>query len=57
MRVSWSKLAQPSTWAGLGLLWMAFSPLAVPWETVVNAVTAVCALLAVLLDEKRGSGG
>lgn len=51
MRVSWRKLAQPSTWAGLGLLWSVFSPLAVPWELVVNAVTAVAALLAVVLDE------
>ena len=51
MRVSWKKLAQPSTWAGLGLLWIAFSPLAVPWEIVVNAITGVAALMAILLNE------
>lgn len=52
MRISWRKLAQPSTWAGVAILWSIFSPLAVPWETVVNAITAVAALLAVILDEK-----
>jgi len=50
-RISWKKLAQPSTWAGLGLLWSVFSPMAVPWEIVVNAITAVAALLAIVLDE------
>jgi hypothetical protein len=51
-RVSFTKLAQPSTWAGLGILWFAFAGNLVPWELVINAITAVCALLAVLLDEK-----
>lgn len=52
MRVSWRKLAQPSTWAGVAILWQLFSPMAIPWEVVVNAITAVAALLAVVLDEK-----
>lgn len=51
MKVSFSKLAQPSTWAGLAILWSLFAPVAVPWEIVVNALTAVAALLAVLLNE------
>lgn len=49
------KLRQPSTWAGLGLLWSLFGPKAVPWEIVVNAITAVAALLAILLNE-NGNG-
>lgn len=53
MRVSWSKLAQPSTWAGLGLLWSVFAPVAVPWEIVVNAITGVAALLAIVLNEGK----
>lgn len=52
-RISWSKLAQPSTWAGVAILWSLFAPIAVPWEVVVNAITAVAALLAVLLNEGK----
>lgn len=53
MRVSLTKLAQPSTWAGIGLLWALFAPSGIPYELVVNAVTAVCALLAVVLNEGK----
>ena len=52
VKVSFRKLAQPSTWAGFGLLWTAFGPGHVPWDIVVNAAIAVCALLAVVLDER-----
>lgn len=55
MRISWNKLAQPSTWAGLAILWSLFAPAAIPWEIVVNALTAVAALLAVLLNESKPS--
>lgn len=50
-KISWSKLAQPSTWAGLGLLWSFFAPVNVPWEMLVNALTAVAGILAVILNE------
>lgn len=53
MRLSWRKLAQPSTWAGVAILWSIFAPVAIPWELVVNAITAVAAVLAVLLDEAK----
>jgi len=51
-RISWSKLAQPSTWAGLGLLWFAFAPGAIPFDLVVQAITAIAGILAIVLDEK-----
>jgi len=51
-RISWSKLAQPSTWAGLGLLWFAFAPGNIPFDLVVQAVTAIAAILAIVLDER-----
>ena len=54
-RLSWRKLAQPSTWAGLGLLWSVFAPGQIPFDLLVNAVTAVAALLAVILDEKASA--
>lgn len=46
------RLKQPSTWAGLGILWSFFGPSYVPWDVVVNAGTAVAALLAVLLSDR-----
>lgn len=46
------RLKQPSTWAGLGILWSFFGPSYVPWDVVVDAGTAVAALLAVLLSDR-----
>lgn len=49
------KLREPSTWAGLGLMWAVFGPSFIDWQLIVNAGTAVAALLAVLLGEHNGT--
>jgi hypothetical protein len=46
-----NKFKQPSSWAGLGLLWSFFGPRNVPFDLVVQAGVAICALLAILLQE------
>lgn len=45
-----ARFKQPSSWAGIGLLVTALKP-DVPFELLVQAGTAVCALLAFLLQE------
>lgn len=47
------KLKLPTTWAGFGILWLAFGPKFIPWEAIVQAGTAIAALLAIILNHKE----
>jgi putative effector of murein hydrolase LrgA (UPF0299 family) len=49
-----TKLQQPSTWAGVAILWALFGPKVIPWELVQNCITSILAILAILLNEKQG---
>lgn len=51
MRELVERFKQPSSWAGLGLLWSVFGPKYIPWDLIVNFGVALAALLAVVLRE------
>ena len=47
------KLKEPSTWAGFGLIATALGWNVASWDALVQVLTAVAGLLAVLLRERR----
>jgi hypothetical protein len=52
MRAFVERMREPSSWAGMGILWTLLGPKLLPWDLVVNAGAGICALLAVLLRER-----
>lgn len=57
MQALLSRLKEPSTWAGLGVILGVFGVKVAPEQltAVIGVVTAICAALAVFLPEKSAS--
>ncbi len=47
------RMKEPSSWAGIGILWAIVGPHWLPWEIVTQAGAAVCGLLALVLREAK----
>lgn len=51
MRAFVERFKQPSSWAGLSVLWLMVAP-QIPFEIVANIGAGVCALISIALNEK-----